>query len=164
MRKSSLLGNKLILIADSTKEGWEVFNEYECRDLPNNSDDGKCIGQAEARAYQKRCHTQSQRKTILTSKRSLHPALSSVPFNSPAVVHSPGPFLQTPALSATPSQNISSTIWPMSSSALRGSCLPVKGLAIIEASVLFAAFSPQLVSPASEFNGRRKLHAFTGHR
>ena len=42
--------------------------------------------------------------------------------------------------------------------------LPVEGLAIFEASVLFAAFNPQLVSSASEFNGRRKLHAFTGQR
>ena len=36
--------------------------------------------------------------------------------------------------------------------------MPVEGLAIFEASVLFVAFSPQLVSPASEFNGRKKLH------
>ena len=31
--------NKLILIADSSEEGWEVVNEYEHRDLSDNSDD-----------------------------------------------------------------------------------------------------------------------------
>lgn len=42
--------------------------------------------------------------------------------------------------------------------------LPEEGLAIFEASDLFVAFSPQLISPASEFKGRGKLHAFTGQR
>ena len=42
--------------------------------------------------------------------------------------------------------------------------LRVESLAIFEASVLFEVFSPQLVSPASEFNGRGKPHAFTEQR
>ncbi|PFX14906.1 hypothetical protein AWC38_SpisGene20904 [Stylophora pistillata] len=114
--------NKPILIADSSKEDWEVVDEYEHRDLADNSDDDKRIRQAEARAYQKRRGTQSQRKTAFTSPRSPYPAISSVPFNSPTVFHSHGPFLQTPTFSATASQNTSTTSWPRSSSALRGSC------------------------------------------
>lgn len=105
MRKAHSWGNKLIVIADSAEEGWEVVNESERRDLADDSDDDKRIRQAEARAYQKRRHTLSQRKTSLTSQRFPYPALSSVQFNSPAVVHYPGPFLQTPAFSATASQN-----------------------------------------------------------
>lgn len=46
--------NKLILIADSAEEGWEVVNEYQRRDLADDSDDDKRIRQAEARASQKR--------------------------------------------------------------------------------------------------------------
>ena len=92
--------NKLILIADSSDEVWEVVNVY---DLADNSDDDKRIRQAEARAYQKHRRTQSQRKIAFTSPRSPYPALSSVPFNSPTVVYSPGPFLQTPTFPATAS-------------------------------------------------------------
>ena len=152
--------NKLMLIADSTGEDWGVVDGYEHRD----SNDDKRIRQAEVRAYQKRRRAQSQRKTALTSQRSFYPALSSVMCNSSAVVHSPNLFLQTPALPATASQNTSSTNWPRSSPPCEDPVLPVEGLAIFEASVLFVAFSPQLVSPASEFNGREKLHTFTGQR
>ena len=152
--------NKLILIADSAGEDWGVVDGYEHRD----SNDDKRIRQAEVRAYQKRRRAQSQRKSTLTSQRSFNPALSSVLFNSPAVVHSPNLFLQTPALPATASQNTSSTNWPRSSPPCEDPVLPVEGLAIFKASVLFVAFSPQLVSPASEFNGREKLHTFTGQR
>ena len=146
--------NKLMLIADSTGEDWEVVDEYERRDLADDSDDDQRIRQAEARVYQKRRRAQ----------RSFYPALSSVMCNSSAVVHSPNLFLQTPALPATASQNTSSTNWPRSSPPCEDPVLPVEGLAIFEASVLFVAFSPQLVSPASEFNGREKLHTFTGQR
>ena len=156
--------NKLILIADSAGEDWGVVDGYERRDLADDSNDDKRIRQAEVRAYQKRRRAQSQRKTTLTSQRSFNPALSSVLLNSPAVVHSPNLFLQTPALPATASQNTSSTNWPRSSPPCEDPVLPVEGLAIFEASVLFVAFSPQLVSPASEFNGREKLHTFTGQR
>ena len=152
--------NKLMLIADSTGEDWGVVDGYEHRD----SNDDKRIRQAEVRAYQKRRRAQSQRKTTLTSQRSFYPALSSVMCNSSAVVHSPNLFLQTPALPATAPQNTSSTKWPRSSPPCEDPVLPVEGLAIFEASVLFVAFSPQLVSPASEFNGREKLHTFTGQR
>ena len=98
--------NKLMLIADSTGEDWEVVDEYERRDLADDSDDDQRIRQAEARVYQKHRRAQSQRKTTLTSQRSFYPALSSVLFNSPAVVHSPNLFLQTPALPATASQKV----------------------------------------------------------
>ena len=54
--------NKLILFADSAKEGWEVVNEYQRRDLADDSDDNKRIQQAETRASQKRRHAQSQKK------------------------------------------------------------------------------------------------------
>ena len=54
--------NKFILIADSAKEGWEVVNEYQRRDLADNSDDDKRIRQAESRASQKRRRAQSQKK------------------------------------------------------------------------------------------------------
>ena len=121
MKTNAYERNKLILIADSTEEGWEVVNEYERRDPADDIDEDKRLRQAEARAYEKCRRARLQRKQ-LSSERSLYPGLSSVPFNSPAVVRSPGPFLQTPALSATPSQNTSSTIWPRSSLALRGSC------------------------------------------
>ena len=50
--------NKLILIADSAEEGWEVVNEYQRRDLADDSDDDKRIRQAEARASQKRRRAQ----------------------------------------------------------------------------------------------------------
>ena len=46
--------SKLILIADSAEEGWDVVNEYQRRDLADDSDDNKRIRQAEARASQKR--------------------------------------------------------------------------------------------------------------
>ena len=114
--------NKLILIADSAEDGWEVVNEYERRDLADDSDDDKRIRQAETRAYQKRRRAHSQKKTGFVSKTSPYSASSSVPFNSPAVVHSPGPLLQIPAFSATAAQNNSSGIWPRTSPALRGSC------------------------------------------
>lgn len=156
--------NKLILIADSSGEDWGVVDGYERRDLADDSNDDKRIRQAEVRAYQKRRRAQSQRKTTLTYQRSFYPAHSSVMCNSSAVVHSPNLFLQTPALPATVSQNTSSTNWPRSSPPSEDPVLPVEGLAIFEASVLFVAFSPQLVSPASEFNGREKLHTFTGQR
>ena len=156
--------NKLILIADSSGEDWGVVDGYERRDLADDSNDDKRIRQAEVRAYQKRRGAQSQRKTTLTYQRSFYPALSSVMCNSSAVVHSPNLFLQTPALPATVSQNTSSTNWPRSSPPSEDPVLPVEGLAIFEASVLIVAFSPQLVSPASEFNGREKLHTFTGQR
>ena len=156
--------NKLILIADSSGEDWGVVDGYERRDLADDSNDDKRIRQAEVRAYQKRRRAQSQRKTTLTYQRSFYPAHSSVMCNSSAVVHSPNLFLQTPALPATVSQNTSSTNWPRSSPPSEDPVLPVEGLAIFEASVLFVAFSPQLVSPASEFNGRKKLHTFTGQR
>ena len=156
--------NKLILIADSSGEDWGVVDGYERRDLADDSNDDKRIRQAEVRAYQKRRRAQSQRKTTLTYQRSFYPAHSSVMCNSSAVVHSPNLFLQTPALPATVSQNTSSTNWPRSSPPSEDPVLPVEGLAIFEASVLFVAFSPQLVSPASEFNGREKLHTVTGQR
>ncbi|CAH3141455.1 unnamed protein product, partial [Pocillopora meandrina] len=132
--------NKLILIADSAGEDWGVVDGYERRDLADDGNDDKRIRKAEVRAYQKRRRAQSQRKTTLTSQRSFYPALSSVMCNSPAVVHSPNLFLQTPA----PSQNTSSTNWPRSSPPCEDPVLPVEGLAIFEASVLFVAFSPQL--------------------
>ena len=98
------------------------------------------------------------------SLRFQSPALSSVPFNSPTVVHSPGPFLQTPTF---PPQ--SCRIFPLLPGLeVRLPCedpvLPVESLAIIGASVLFVVFSPRLVSPASEFNRRGKPHAFTEQR
>ena len=58
---------KLILIADSAEEGWEVVNEHQRRDLADDSDDDKRIRQAKslqkpARASQKRRRAQSQKK------------------------------------------------------------------------------------------------------
>ena len=54
--------SKLMLIADSTGEDWEVVDEYERRDLADDSDDDQRIRQAEARVYQKHRRAQSQRK------------------------------------------------------------------------------------------------------
>lgn len=45
--------NKLILTADSAEDGWEVVNEYQRRDLAEDSNDDKRIRQTEARASQK---------------------------------------------------------------------------------------------------------------
>ena len=50
--------NKLILIADSSEQKWEVVSEYQRRDLADDSDDDKRIRQAEARASQKRRRAQ----------------------------------------------------------------------------------------------------------
>ena len=50
--------NKLILIADSSEEKWEVVSEYQRRDLADDSDDDKRIRQAEARASHKRRRAQ----------------------------------------------------------------------------------------------------------
>ena len=60
--------NKLILIADSAEEGWEVVNEYERRDLADDSDDDKRI-RHETRAYQKRRRVQSQKKSSVVGRR-----------------------------------------------------------------------------------------------
>ena len=43
--------NKLILIADSSEEGWKVVNEYQGRDLADDNDDDKRIRQAEVRLH-----------------------------------------------------------------------------------------------------------------
>ena len=54
--------DELNLIADSSEEGWEVVNEYQRRDLANDNDDGKRIGQAEKRVSQKRRRAQSEKE------------------------------------------------------------------------------------------------------
>ena len=47
--------NKLIRIADSCEDGWEVVNGYERRDLDDDSDDDKRLRRAnKSRASQKR--------------------------------------------------------------------------------------------------------------
>ena len=84
--------NKLILIADSAHEGWEVVNEYQRRDVAEDSDDDKRIRQAEARASQKRRRAQSQKKRPNFSQWLPYPlfsstvrASSSVPLLQPTV-------------------------------------------------------------------------------
>ena len=86
---------------------------------------------------------------------------SHLPYGCPYGVHSPSPFLQTPTFPPQPRR-----IFPLLPGVeVRLPCedpvLPVEGLAIIGASVLFVVFSPRLVSPASEFNGRGKPHALS---
>ena len=78
--------NKLILIADSAEEGWEVVNEYQRRDLADDSDDDKRIRQAETRASQKRRRAQSQKKTPNLSQGSSFPRFSGAPRASSPVL------------------------------------------------------------------------------
>ena len=55
--------NKLILIVDSSEEGWEVVNEYQRRNLADDYDDDKRIRQAELRASQKCRRAQLAKKS-----------------------------------------------------------------------------------------------------
>ena len=72
--------NKLILIADASEEGWEVVNEYQRRDLADDSDDDKRIRQAETRASQKRRRALLAKKTSSSRPpRSSTPPVSSLP-------------------------------------------------------------------------------------
>ena len=67
--------NKLILITDSSEEGWEVVNEYQRQDLADDSDDDKHIRQAEVRASQKRRRAQlGEEKFVFPSSKALHSA------------------------------------------------------------------------------------------
>ena len=106
--------NKLILIADSAEEGWEVVNEYQRRDLAEDSDDDKRIRQAEARAFQKRRHAQSQTK-IPNFSQGLPYAL----FSSTVCASSPFPLLQ-PSVFPTAFQNPYTGNWPKAPPGLRG--------------------------------------------
>ena len=69
--------NKLILIADSSEEGWEVVNEYQRRDLADDNDDDKRIRQAGVRASQKRQRAQLAKKS--SSFRPQKPSTPLVP-------------------------------------------------------------------------------------
>ena len=82
--------NKLILIADSAEEGWEVVNEYQRRDLADDSDDDKRIRQAESRASQKRRRAQSQKRRLNFSQGSSYPLFPTGPRGC-----SPVPLLQS---------------------------------------------------------------------
>ena len=110
------------LIADSSEEGWEVVNEYQRRDLADDSDDDKRIMQAEARASQKRRRTQLARKG--SSLRPQKPA--TLPVSSlPCFVTGYGTSVSPsyPAVSL-PGSNFSNPFgavsWPK---APRGSCV-----------------------------------------
>ena len=73
--------NKLILIADSSEEGWEVVNEYQRRDLADDSDDDKRIRQAEVRASQKRRRAQLAKKSSsLRPQKPSTPPVPSLPY------------------------------------------------------------------------------------
>lgn len=73
--------NKLILIADSSEEGWEVVNEYQRRDLADDSDDDKRIRQAEVRASQKRRHAQLAKKSSsFCPQKPSTPLVPSLPY------------------------------------------------------------------------------------
>jgi hypothetical protein len=106
--------NKLILIADSAEEGWEVVNEYQRRHLADNSDDDKRIRQAETRASQKRRCTQSQKKRPNFSQGSSYPL-----FSSALRASSPVALLQ-PSVFPTAFQNPYTGSWPKASRGLRG--------------------------------------------
>ena len=106
--------NKLILIADSAEDGWEVVNEYQRRDLAEDSDDDKRIRQAEARASQKRRRAQSQKKRPNFAQGFSYPL-----FSSTVRASSPVPLLQ-PSVFPTAFQNPYSGSWPKASPGLRG--------------------------------------------
>ena len=106
--------NKLILIADSAEEGWEVVNEYQRRDLAEDSDDDKRIRRAEARAFQKRRRAQSQKKRPNFSQGLPYP-----PFTSTVRASSPVPLLQ-PSVFPAAFQNPYTGSWPKASPGLRG--------------------------------------------
>ena len=73
--------NKLILIADSSEEGWKVVNEYQGWDLADDNDDDKRIRQAEVRASQKRRRAQSARKSSsFRPQKSSNPLVSLLPY------------------------------------------------------------------------------------
>ena len=73
--------NKVILIADSSEDGWEVVNEYQRRDLADDSDDDKSIRQAEARASQKRRRAQLAKKSSsFRPQKPSTPPVSSLPY------------------------------------------------------------------------------------
>ena len=87
--------NKLILIADSAEEGREVVNEYQRRDLADDSDADKRIRQAKVRASQKRRRAQSQKKRPNFSQGSSFPRFSGAPrASSPVPLLKPQFFLQ----------------------------------------------------------------------
>ena len=72
---------KLVLIADSSEERWEVANEYQCRDLADDSDDDKRIRQAEVRASQKRRRAQLARKSLcFRPQKPATPPVPSLPY------------------------------------------------------------------------------------
>ena len=98
--------NKLILIADSAEESWEVVNEYLRRDLADDSNDDKRIRQAETRASQKRRRAQSQKKRPNFSQGSSYPR-----FYGALRASSPVP---------TALQNPYTGSWPKASPGLRG--------------------------------------------
>ena len=73
--------NKLILIADSSEEGWKVVNEYQGRDLADDNDDDKRIRQAEVRASQKRRRAQSAKKSSsFRPQKPSNPLVSLLPY------------------------------------------------------------------------------------
>ena len=110
--------NKLILITDSSNQGWEVVNEYQRRDPADDSDDDKRIKQAESRAFQKRRRAQSTKKSSYSSQWSSNLAFPSLSYVMPAY-SSPAPLFQ-PLLSPAFSRNsFNTTNWPNSRG---GSC------------------------------------------
>ena len=122
-KNNQILGVKGI-IADSAEEGWKAVGQRS---------DGECIRQAEARAYQKHRRAQSQRK--ITSQRSLYSTLSSVPFNSPTVVHYPGPFISK-LQHFLPLRILPLLPGPEAYPPSEDLALPKEGLAIFEATIL----------------------------
>ena len=118
--------NKLILIADSSEQGWEVVNEYERKDLADDRDDDKCIRKAETRAFQKRRHVQFAKKTATSysSQRSstqANQALPSFLFTSPGYSSSV-PIFQPSVSPAVGRGLFNSSNWPRASRGHRGGC------------------------------------------
>ena len=118
--------NKLILIADSSEEGWEVVNEYQRRDLADDSDDDKRIRQAEVRTSQKRRRAQLAKKS--SSLRPQKPSTPPVPSLSYVVSGYGTPVSPSYPAVSLPGSNFSNPFgavnWPKAHRGSRvGSCL-----------------------------------------
>ena len=118
--------NKLILIADSSEQGWDVVNEYERKDLADDSDDDKRIRQAETRAFQKRRRVQSAKKTATSysSQRSSNQANKALPsiLYTPPGYSSSVSILQFSVSPAVGRGLFNSSYWPRASRGFRGGC------------------------------------------